>query len=340
MRTHPLSYHQALLHHPPQHSHRTMAAAAVATLPPIKADGKPPAAKKVRFTPDTNKIMDLVDGVDKRAFSELTAGEFRVDTGNSFDGTPMGNAWKPFAGGRGVEITCWIPEDLATSQSMTDGLNLLGKGLLNSLQAYAGTMPTAKRRSFLKKLNTQGFVLTNPGKANFDSTGNFVGWKESAYARVTFRIFKTRDSTSRLDGTFRIEDQAGANITETLAGDAVPVETDALQFRDAEGAVADVEDFAPFVRFNDASSEWIRGAMTRDLTYEGATVQLNVKGLHLWFGRALVTDHLGYITVKLLFAPGYKPAEDSPVPDTFVVGNSLTAVLKDETAAKPKVGFL
>ncbi len=330
-----------------------MAAVDVARMP------SPPKLKKQRVfksraaptgkapaIPVASKICHMDPGnVDCNAFKALTMGKFRVDMTEDFDKTPMGNAWKPVAGGRGVEVALWLPEELVVG-AMTPALQKLGPQLLQSLREYAEMMTiSAKRKSFLKKLDTEGFTLTNPSRVSFDHRGHLVGWKSPAYARIVFTLWKAGQRGDRLDGTFRIQDATGGNITKEIADDTgVPVDEDEVQYRkvdeDGESTYTDITGFAPFVRFDDKTSEFVRGALTGQLNYEEAAVRLCVQDPCLWFNSAMVTDHQGYITVKLRFSPGYKPEETKGIPGTVMVRNSITATLEDDNDKPIKSGFV
>ncbi len=324
-----------------------MAAAAVAPtptpVPPFAPRKKPRYEGKARANDTMSKFCAMDENVDRAALVPVTKGEFRIDTSASYDGTPQGNAWDPFKNGRGVEIKVWVPEDRATGDGdFLAAMRSLGPGLLTTLKGYATTFPTAKRRNaFLKKLDKDGFMVINPGKIKFDSSGACEGFVDPAYVRLGFQWWMERDGAHRLDSTFRIEDSIGGNLTQTLAvGTDVDVYTDPVWYRtvadDGTTSRLDIDGFAPFVRFNDASQSWIHGCITGQQTYDGATVRLSLKDLNLYFTSALVTDHLGYITVRLIMRPAY-------VPDAYpekVISQAITAVLRGEDDKPVKSGFV
>lgn len=324
-----------------------MAAAAVALPPVVDAQ---PARKKVRMAAGTksggapsfaDQICMVDENVDRRALVPVTKGEFRVDTTESFDKTPQGNAWKPFKNGRGVNIKVWVPEERATGDFL-EAMRSVGPGLLTTLKGYAAGLPTAKRRNaFLKKLDKDGFLVINPSKIKFDSSGACKGFEDPAYVRLGFEWWMEDPHKGRLDSTFRVQDGLGGNVTQVLTeGTGVAVDSAPLVFRDVaeDGSTAttEVDGFAPFVRFNKDSCSFIHGCITGHQTYQGATVRLSLKDLNLYFAKAIITDHQGYITVNLKMQPAFV---SDAWPDR-VLKSSITGVLHAEDENPARSGFM
>ena len=305
----------------------------------------PPPSKKIRGDSKTVNVVVMDENVDRLALKQVSKGEFRVDTTDSLDDAknrvPQGNAWKPFKAGRGVQVHVWVPEERATGDFL-EAMKSIGPGLLTTLKGFAAGLPTAKRRNaFLKKLDKDGFVVTNPSRIKFDSSGTCTGFEEPAYVRLRVEWWMERSSSGRLNSTFRVEDGLGGNVTRELADDAgVAVDTDPVVFNrvaeDGTVVVTNVDGFAPFVRFNESTKSFIHGCITGHQTFQGATVRLSLKDLNLYFGKAIVTDHLGYITVNLKLQPAFV----SDVAPGSVMNGSITGVLHVEDDKVPRSGFM